>query len=272
MAFVMRDRVRATSVSTGTGPMAGMSTVAGYQSFAFVGGADTVPYAIVCADTNEWEVGLGTYAGTTLTRVAVLSSSNANLTVNFGAGTKDIFCTLPSVLAMTTEGGIFNGQIQVPAGGSGAQVPRVQDVGNLAVSQRSDIYIKSNVLGTVSQAAGVPTGALMQPTYGFTGGGQSTQITRFADGTMIVRTQKVSNTAINVAQGALYTSAPQSLTFDVSFVGIPAVATEAADSSGAPCWAGTSTASTTGIAAVYMYSVVNTATARLTAIAVGRWF
>lgn len=45
--------------------------------------------------STEWEVGEGTFDGTTgLTRDLVYSSSNANARVSFSVGTKDVFVTL----------------------------------------------------------------------------------------------------------------------------------------------------------------------------------
>jgi hypothetical protein len=251
--------------------MTGLSTVPGYQSFAFVAPGDSVPYAIVCADTNQWEVGLGSYAGTTLTRVAILSSSSSDLRVTFGAGTKDIFCTLPSVLAMTINGGAFTSPVAVPSGASGPQVPQAQEVGALAVAQRADVYRRDNIRGAVSQSAGVPTGALFDQ-FGFVGGGEQTQITRFADGTQIVRAWKTAAVAVNTAQGALYIAGPYSIGFGLAFIGNPTVTPVVVDSSGAPCWAGTASATTTSAVNMYMYSTVNTATARLEILAVGRWY
>ena len=46
----------------------------------------------------EFEVGLGTLNGdsSTLARTTVISSSNSDNAVNFSAGTKTIFCTIPA--------------------------------------------------------------------------------------------------------------------------------------------------------------------------------
>ena len=56
-------------------------------------------YAIVHDGTTDFEVGTGTVtdAGTdTLSRQSVISSSNSDALVNFGAGSKTVFCTLPA--------------------------------------------------------------------------------------------------------------------------------------------------------------------------------
>lgn len=92
------DRVKDTTTSTGTGSitLAG-SAPTGYRTFAAALGsaAANVPYAIV--GTSEWEVGFGTLSGsTTLARTKVTASSNSNSAVNFSAGTKDVFITIPA--------------------------------------------------------------------------------------------------------------------------------------------------------------------------------
>jgi hypothetical protein len=99
MALIIKDRVKETTTTEGTGTvtLAGAST--GFQSFAAIGNANTTYYTIAGQGTNEWEVGLGTYtaSGTTLSRDTVLSNSlGTTAKINFSAGDKDVFCTYPS--------------------------------------------------------------------------------------------------------------------------------------------------------------------------------
>lgn len=96
MALVLKDRVRETSTTTGTGAIALAGEVSGFQSFANIGDGNTTYYTITVG--TEWEVGIGTYtaSGNTLSRDTVLSSSNNNNLVNFSAGTKDVFVTYPA--------------------------------------------------------------------------------------------------------------------------------------------------------------------------------
>ena len=104
MAFVLADRVKETTITTGTGTvtLAGAST--GFQSFAAIGNGNSTYYTIAGQSSSEWEVGIGTYtsAGTTLSRTTVLSSSNSGSLVNFSAGTKDVFVTYPAERAAET--------------------------------------------------------------------------------------------------------------------------------------------------------------------------
>jgi hypothetical protein len=98
MALVVKDRVRETTTTLGTGPITFAGAVAGFQSFSAIGDGNTTYYTINLPGANEWEVGIGTYtaSGTTLSRDTILASSNGGSAVNFSAGTKDVFCTYPA--------------------------------------------------------------------------------------------------------------------------------------------------------------------------------
>ena len=100
MALVINDRVKETSTTTGTGTfdLAGAET--GFESFVSgVGNGNITYYAISNDGTNEFEVGIGTVTDATpdtLSRDTIISSSNSDALVNFSAGTKTVFCTLPA--------------------------------------------------------------------------------------------------------------------------------------------------------------------------------
>jgi hypothetical protein len=98
MALVLKDRVKETTLTTGTGTVTLAGAAAGFQSFSVVGNGNTTYYAIVDNTAGDWEVGIGTYnsSGTTLARTTVLSSSAGGAAVSFAAGSKDVFCTYPS--------------------------------------------------------------------------------------------------------------------------------------------------------------------------------
>jgi hypothetical protein len=103
MALVLNDRVRETTTTTGTGAVALGGAVSGFETFAAgIGNSNTVYYAIVHRTAAEFEVGLGTLDGDSsdLTRTTPISSSNSDSAVDFAAGTKDVFCTLPASKAV----------------------------------------------------------------------------------------------------------------------------------------------------------------------------
>jgi hypothetical protein len=107
MAFQVADRVKETTTTTGTGTIDLGGAVAGFQTFvAGIGNGNETYYVITDSNTGDFEVGVGTVtdaATDTLSRDTVISSSNAGALVNFGAGTKDVFCSLPSERAVIID-------------------------------------------------------------------------------------------------------------------------------------------------------------------------
>lgn len=98
MAFVIADRVRETTTTTGTGNLTLDGAVSKFRTFASVlSSSDTTYYSIVEQTGTAWEVGIGTFTSpSTLARTTILSSSNGGSAVDFAAGTKDVFITLPA--------------------------------------------------------------------------------------------------------------------------------------------------------------------------------
>ena len=97
MALVIGDRIKATTSTTGTGAYTIGATASGFQGFGAIGDGNTTYYAVT-DNTSNYEVGLGTYtaSGGTLARTTVLESSNSDAAVDWGAGDKDIFVTVPA--------------------------------------------------------------------------------------------------------------------------------------------------------------------------------
>jgi hypothetical protein len=119
MALVLADRVKETTTSIGTGTVTLAGAVAGFQSFAVVGNANTTFYTI--SGGSQWEVGIGTYtsSGTLLSRDTVLSSSSAGALVDFAAGTKDVFVTYPAERSVYTTA---SAELAIPAPGTSGNV------------------------------------------------------------------------------------------------------------------------------------------------------
>jgi hypothetical protein len=94
MALVLKDRIKETTATTGTGTYTLAGAVDGFESFSEVGDTNTTYYC--CTDGLDFEIGIGTYtaSGTTLARTTILQSTNADAAVNWSAGDKDIFVTL----------------------------------------------------------------------------------------------------------------------------------------------------------------------------------
>ena len=97
MALVVNDRVKETSTTTGTGTLTLAGAVTGFETFSSaIGNTNTTYYAIVNTVNAEFEVGLGTVGAGTLARTTIISSSNSDSAVDFAAGTKNVFVTLPA--------------------------------------------------------------------------------------------------------------------------------------------------------------------------------
>ncbi len=101
MALVLRDRVKETTSTSGTGSITLLGPVQGFQGFSTIGDGNTTYYTIVAI--SEWEVGIGTYSAGILTRDTVLASSDGGAKVGFSTGIKDVFCTLPSAKAIVSD-------------------------------------------------------------------------------------------------------------------------------------------------------------------------
>jgi hypothetical protein len=124
MSLVLADRVRQTSTTTGSGTFTLDGSVTGFQSFSAVGDGNTTYYTITL--DAQWEVGVGTYSAGTLARDTVISSSTGSKIV-FGAGTKDVFVTLPAENTVTA----------IASADGSVIVTTVGSVVDLAVSQTS---------------------------------------------------------------------------------------------------------------------------------------
>ena len=96
MALVLKDRVKETTATTGTGTYTLAGAVGGFQAFSQIGDGNTTYYS--CTDGTDFEIGIGTYtaSGTTLARTTILQSSNSDAAVSWSSGTRTIFCTLPA--------------------------------------------------------------------------------------------------------------------------------------------------------------------------------
>lgn len=108
---MIADRVKELSVTTGTGAITLTGAVTGFEGFntAF-GVGPSFDYCIESIDgatgapNGSWEIGTGHLSGaTTLVRDTVRQSSNADALVNFAAGTKNVFCTLPASVIIALQ-------------------------------------------------------------------------------------------------------------------------------------------------------------------------
>jgi hypothetical protein len=112
-------RVKETSTTTGTGNFTLAGAVTNFETFNTAFSTDKTFYYTIVDDTNNtWEVGMGHLsASTTLIRDTVIASTNSDAAVNFGAATKDVFCSEHTA----NYGVVRTGAIMAPWGNSELQ-------------------------------------------------------------------------------------------------------------------------------------------------------
>lgn len=143
MALVVKDRVKSSTTTTGTGTITLGAAAIGFQAFSVIGNGNTTYYTITDTVNGTWEVGIGTYtaSGTTLSRDTVLESSNSGSLVNFAAGSKDVFVAYPAERAVMGAMGYTENSATI-------SVSSTINAGNNAISA-GPITIDSGVTVTV---------------------------------------------------------------------------------------------------------------------------
>lgn len=116
MTLAIADRVWETSTSTGTGNFTLSGAVTGYRTFASVFAVSAEVYIYYCiTDGTNWEVGVGSLSSSTvLIRLTLLSSSTGSF-INFAAGVKQVFVTLPASQTVAVLPDNINGVASIPA-------------------------------------------------------------------------------------------------------------------------------------------------------------
>ena len=166
MAFIIKDRVKESTTSTGTGAVSLGGAASTFDTFqSFLTNGDTTYYAIVhtASGVDEWEVGLGTWnTGNTLTRTTVLSGSNGTSAVNFSAGVKEVFMTYPAAHAALAGDDVEFANITVTGTVDGRDV--AADGTKLdTVETNADVTDAINVAaaGALMKSGGTMTGSLI---------------------------------------------------------------------------------------------------------------
>ena len=202
MAFVVADRVRETSTTTGTGTFTLAGAVIGYQSFSSaIGNSNTTYYAISNPGVTEWEVGIGTVGAGTLARTTVLASSTGTSLVNFTAGSKDVFVTYPAEGAVFADNAITLTNKTI----SGAN-NTLSNIGNSSLSNSSVTVGSTNIAlgGTATTLAGltsVTSSSFVGPLTG--NADTATTATNLAGGTASqIPYQSAAGTTTFIANGS----------------------------------------------------------------------
>src|SRR5947207_9867771 len=146
MAVQIKNRVRGTSTTIGTGTYTLGAAPVGFQGFDQITSGRQLYYCAVLG--SAWEVGLGTLVvagSTTLTRDKIFESS-AGGAINWGAGTKDVFLVAPADVLNAL---VYDSAANAGAGGVNADLTGTLRALNAAVAQ-----LGVNVAGSI---AGVDT-------------------------------------------------------------------------------------------------------------------
>ena len=118
MALVVKDRVKETTTTTGTGTINLAGAMSGFQTFvAGAGDGSTTYYAIEDANGSGWEVGLGTVTDAstdTLARTTILASSNSGSAITLTSGTHTVFVTYPASKAVFLDANNNLNPVSVP--------------------------------------------------------------------------------------------------------------------------------------------------------------
>ena len=122
MALVVKDRVKETTTTTGTGNVNLAGAASGFQSFvAGIGTTNKTYYALIDANGTAWEIGVGTVTDAspdTLSRDDddVYASTNSNNRISLSSGTHTVFATYPAGKAVyLTDTGILSHTVDISA-------------------------------------------------------------------------------------------------------------------------------------------------------------
>lgn len=167
----LADRVKDHTASTGTGAITlADSAPTGFRTFsAAFGAASTVVNYCIDDLAGRWEVGSGTFNGTTgLTRTTVLSSSNGNALVTFVAGSKTVFCTAPSTLLDTAADyravNFVAGVDYLAPGGSASGLSGLPTLASLGAQPVGSYQAAGTYASGTGSASGTNTGDQTLPT------------------------------------------------------------------------------------------------------------
>lgn len=161
----------------------------------------------------------------------------------------------------------FTTQVAAKQNGTGLIKFRVQN--NNVWQAWREIYHTGNLLGTVSQSGGVPTGAIIER-----GSNSNGEYVKFADGTLICRVKNLSAPDISSPSGSVFLSSSDSIwNFPLAFSEYPAVYGTRKAFTGVWVAAGSGDVTTT-FASFRLARGTSFSGATLTfdAVAIGRWF
>jgi hypothetical protein len=159
--------------------------------------------------------------------------------------------------------------------GAQSQIAISQGGGQLAVRTRNGagwnswrtIVTQGSLLGTVSQSAGVPTGAVIER-----GSNANGSYVRFADGTQICTTANAGTAACSTTNGSVFSSSAGTWTFPMAFAGTAAEISLSGSVSTADRWVCAGATSTTAASWKQRAAATSSTQLETRLMAIGRWF
>jgi hypothetical protein len=130
----------------------------------------------------------------------------------------------------------------------------------------SQVYSRDNILATVSQSAGVPTGGIIER-----GSSANGEYVRYADGTMICVIYAAGTQTTSTASGSIFRATNASTwTFPSTFAVAPAVSGMAEENN--TRWVAFDLPTTTAVAFRHLNSLTSAVAVNTRLMAIGRWF
>jgi len=157
MTFVYADRVREKCTTSGEGTYMLSGAVDSFQTFlSGIGEGNTCTYAVEPLRGTDWEVGIGTVSGATLSRDVILASSNSGAAVDWDGRLMYVFHQYSAAMGQSSFVTVAAGatlpnerilagaqnQVSVADGGAGSSV---------TVALTDDVVIPGTMLSGMSR-------------------------------------------------------------------------------------------------------------------------
>lgn len=194
MSLQINDRVKETSLTTGTVAFVLEGALTGYKTVASsISLSNTFPYVIESSLSGEWEIGVGIYSSgnNSIIRSQILNSSNNSDIVNFSSGIKNVFISIPATYAALTVRGLS--QFANTTSANLASIISDETGSGKLVFSNNAILIAPNIGSATGTSLNV-TGNLNSNTI-LVGSSTSANLTRFPNALTVV-----SNTSISIQQ------------------------------------------------------------------------
>jgi hypothetical protein len=232
-------------------------------------GVELANVAIAAANAAA---GSAATSATTASQQAVISTTKAVEASEF-AGEASTFAGSASTSAgnAATQVGLATTQAGIATAQAVISTDKAAEAAASAATFNSALYVqKANIVGTVSESGGVPTGAIVER-----GSNANGKFVKFADGTMICwHSQTVTDQAISTAYGSLYRGS-RTWSFPAVFIASPVVTLGAVKWGTAANWGSPTTEANTTSAGLQFWDVNSRASGtdfHWSAQAIGRWF